>query len=145
MLGLALLLLAWSGSAQEEPIAQEEDVIPSLFEVWPDVDLYLKNQYWYYIRGASTIYDSGIDSAQKYLYFTIYRNIAGTFMATSTWDKQTSKILVDSFVRLGNGYAPDSGQLYDPVDIEPFIVNMALAPNEYMVTIDEDGEINVTG
>ena len=48
-------------------------------------------------------------------------------------------------MRLGNGFAEGSGANYDPVDISPFVVTLALGPDEYMVVVNEDGTVSVTG
>lgn len=117
----------------------------TLFDVWPAVDSLLKTNYWYYLRGANTLYEASVDSPLKFLYFTIYRNIVGTFLVISTWTKADAKTQVNTFVRLGNGFAENSGQKYDPVNIDPFVVTLALGPDEYMVVVNEDGSITVTG
>lgn len=117
----------------------------TLFDVWPSIDNLLKTQYWYYLRGANTLYEASVDSPTKFLYFTIYRNIVGTFLVITTWTKNNQKTQINTFVRLGNGYSPSSGALYEPVDIKPFIVTLALGPDEYMVVVNPDGTVTVTG
>jgi hypothetical protein len=53
---------------------------------------------------------------------------------------------VNAFVRLGNGYdSSANGRIYDPVLIDPFVVSIALASNEFMVVVNPDGTITVTG
>ena len=101
----------------------------TLFDVWPKMDSLLKTEYWYYLRNAHTLYEASVDSPNKYLYFTIYRNIVGTFLVITTWHKDSSSAQVNTFVRLGNGYEEGSGANYDPVDIDPFIVTLALGPD----------------
>lgn len=101
----------------------------TLFDVWPTVDKILKANYWYYLRGANNIYEASVDSPLKYLFFTIYRNIVGTFLVITTWTKGTQQAKVNTFVRLGNGYEEGSGQNYPPVNIDPFIVTLALGPD----------------
>lgn len=59
----------------------------TLFDVRPHIDTLLKTQYWYYLRNANTIYEASVDSPLEYLYFTIYRNIVGTFLVITTWTK----------------------------------------------------------
>jgi hypothetical protein len=115
---------------------------PTLFDVWPAVDSLLKTQYWYYLRGSNPLYEASIDSPAQYLFFTIYRNIVGTFLVSTSWDKTTQSTQVNAFVRLGNGY---NSQIYDPVHIDPFVVSIALKSDEYMVTVNPDGTISVTG
>ena len=63
----------------------------------------------------------------------------------STWNKASARTQINTFVRLGNGFAENSGQRYDPVNIDPFIVTLSLAPDEYMVVVNEDGTVSVTG
>ena len=49
-------------------------------------------------------------------------------------------------MRLGNGYdSSANGKIYDPVLIDPFVVTIALAPNEFMVSVDPNGNVTVTG
>jgi len=117
----------------------------TLFDVWPVVDNLLKTEYWYYLRGANTLYEASVDSPAHYLYFTIYRNIVGTFLVITTWTKADQKTQINTFVRLGNGFEEGSGAHYDPVNIDPFIVTLALGPDEYMVVVNADGTVTVTG
>jgi len=117
----------------------------TLFEVSPQVDKLLKKEYWYYLRNAMTLYEASVDSPSRILFFTIYRNIVGTFLVISTWGKADQRLQINTFVRLGNGYEEGSGANYDPVNIDPFVVTLALGPDEYMVVVNEDGTISVTG
>ena len=117
----------------------------TLFEVSPQVDVLLKREYWYYLRNAMTLYEASVDSPSKILFFTIYRNIVGTFLVITTWTKETQVLQINTFVRLGNGYEEGSGANYDPVNIDPFIVTLAMGPDEFMVVVNEDGTITVTG
>ena len=117
----------------------------TLFEVSPLVDALLKKEYWYYLRNAMTLYEASVDSPNRILFFTVYRNIVGTFLVISTWKKSNQKLQINTFVRLGNGYEEGSGANYDPVNIDPFVVTLALGPDEYMVVVNEDGTISVTG
>lgn len=117
----------------------------TLFEVWPRVDELLRREYWFYLKDATTQYQAGVDSPRDFLFFTIYRNIVGTFLVITTWTKNTQQTQINTFVRLGNGYAEGSGANYDPVKIDPFIVSLALGPDEYMVVVNPDGTVTVTG
>ena len=117
----------------------------TLFEVSPEVDKLLKREYWYYLRNAMTLYEASVDSPNRILFFTIYRNIVGTFLVITTWEKADQQLQINTFVRLGNGYEEGSGANYDPVNIDPFVVTLALGPDEYMVVVNEDGTITVTG
>ena len=97
------------------------------------------------MRNAHTLYEASVDSPNRILFFTIYRNIVGTFLVISTWEKSNQQLQINTFVRLGNGYEEGSGANYDPVNIDPFVVTLALGPDEYMVVVNEDGTITVTG
>jgi len=76
----------------------------TLFEVSPKVDELLKREYWYYLRNAITLYEASVDSPVRILFFTIYRNIVGTFLVISTWTKDNQQLQINTFVRLGNGF-----------------------------------------
>jgi hypothetical protein len=117
----------------------------TLYDVWPSIDLLLKNQYWYYLRGANSLYEASVNSPTQFLFFTIYRNIVGTFLVITTWTKKTQVAQINTFVRLGDGFDANSGAHYDPVKIDPFVVTLQLAPNEYMVVVNADGTVTVTG
>jgi len=117
----------------------------TLYDVWPKVDELLRREYWFYLKDATTQYQAGVDSPKEFLFFTIYRNIVGTFLVITTWTKGNQKTQINTFVRLGNGYAEGSGANYDPVKIDPFIVSLALGPDEYMVAVNPDGTVTVTG
>lgn len=117
----------------------------TLFDVFPAVDLLLKTEYWYYLRNAITLYQAGVDSPREYLIFTIYRNIVGTFLVITTWNKTTQTLQINTFVRLGDGFDANSGANYNPVKIDPFVVSVALKPDEYMVVVNPDGTVTVTG
>ena len=117
----------------------------TLYEVSPEVDKLLKREYWYYLRNAITLYEASVDSPVRILFFTIYRNIVGTFLVISTWTKDNQQLQINTFVRLGNGFEEGSGANYDPVNIDPFVVTLDLGPDEYMVVVNEDGTVTVTG
>lgn len=117
----------------------------TLFDVFPQVDSLLRSEYWYYLRNANILYEASIDSPAHFLYFTIYRNIVGTFLVITTWTKADQRTQINTFVRLGNGFEEGSGANYDPVNIDPFVVTLALGPDEFMVVVNADGTITVTG
>lgn len=60
------------------------------------------------------------------MFFVFYRNIAGTFLVITTWDKSTLNTEVNTFVRLGNGFAVGSQALYSPVSIDPYLITLKL-------------------
>lgn len=151
LIALCVSLVVTSGSTSQPhlyntPVSPAEGQTSiTLFDVRPHIDTLLKTEYWYYLRNANTIYEASVDSPLEYLYFTIYRNIVGTFLVITTWTKSAQQTQINTFVRLGNGYEAGSGANYDPVNIDPFIVSLALGPDEYMVVVNADGTITVTG
>ena len=151
LLVAALLAVATAANGNNHllydlPVAKAEGKSEvTLFEVSPQVDNLLKVEYWYYLRNAVTLYEASVDSPDRILFFTIYRNIVGTFLVITTWTKNSSVLQINTFVRLGNGFEEGSGANYDPVNIDPFIVTLALGPDEYMVVVNEDGTISVSG
>lgn len=61
---------------------------------------------------------------------------------STLWDKASQVTKINTFVRLGNGY---NAVIYEPVAINPSVINIGLKPNEYMVTVNADGTTSVTG
>jgi hypothetical protein len=150
ILAFATLIVCSLATSGENPQVEIPIVVPeggeiTLSVVFPSVDKYLRETYWYYLRGADIFYQANVNTKESFLYFVIYRNIVGTFLVISTWDRVGKKIQVNTFVRLGNGYAPGSGALYDPVKIDPLVLSLQLGEGEYIVTINEDGTITVIG
>jgi len=78
------------------------------------------------LRAASIVYQANVNTKNSFLFFVIYRNIVGTFLVITTWEKQGQTTQVNTFVRLGNGFAVGSGALYDPVKINPFVISLQL-------------------
>lgn len=72
------------------------------------MDKYLRTTYWYYLRDAKIIYQANLNTQNEFMFFVFYRNIAGTFLVITTWDKSTLNTEVNTFVRLGNGFAVGS-------------------------------------
>jgi len=62
------------------------------------------------------VHKSNKISNKNYYCLFNYVNIVGTFLVISTYDIQTQDKNIVTFVRLGDGYEPDSGALYKPVD-----------------------------
>ena len=86
----------------------------------------MRETYWYYLRSANIVYQSNVNTKSSFLFFVIYRNVVGTFLVVTTWDKSAEVTHVNHFVRLGNGYAEGSGAIYDPILIEPFVITLQL-------------------
>ena len=95
------------------------------------VDKLLKTQYWFYLRGASTIYQANINTPATQLFFTIYRNLVGTFLVITTWQKSDQRTQINTFVRIGNGFEANSGANYDPVD---YLVKAELVHENHIPT-----------
>jgi hypothetical protein len=152
LLGLCLSSVIADSAAEGSTVFLTNVPVPNgkgrvtLFDVWPAVDGQLKTLFWYYLRGANPLYEASIDSPLEYLFFTVYRNEVGTFLVSTSWEKKTQQTKINAFVRLGNGYdSSANGKIYDPVLIDPFVVSIALGPNEYMVSVDREGNVVVTG
>lgn len=73
-------------------------------DVFPSVDTYLRQTYWYYLRNANIIYQANVNTLNSFLFFVIYRNLVGTFLVITTWNKAGQTTQVNTFVRLGDGY-----------------------------------------
>lgn len=90
LLFIAIIICASADSKNtnyyDTPVVSES-AQPSVFEIWPVVDKLLKNQYWFYLRGASTLYQANINTPSSQIFFTIYRNLVGTFLVITTWGK----------------------------------------------------------
>jgi hypothetical protein len=86
------------------PVTVEASKKISFGDVWPKIDSLLKEKYWYYLRSASIVYQANINTVSEFMFFTIYRNIVGTFLVIASWEKTAQTTLVNTFVRLGNGY-----------------------------------------
>lgn len=152
LLGLCLCTVTADSSGEGSTVFLTDNPIPNgknratLFDVWPAVDGRLKTLFWYYLRGANPLYEASIDTPLEYLFFTVYRNDVGTFLVSTSWEKKTQQTKINAFVRLGNGYdSSANGRIYDPVLIDPFVVSIALKPNEFMVSVDREGNVVVTG
>ena len=44
------------------PVNGTNGKAPTINNVWPVVDALLKNQYWYYLRNATTIYQASVNT-----------------------------------------------------------------------------------
>jgi hypothetical protein len=68
------------------------------------------------------------------MFLSVYRNLLGTFLIITTWVKGESKVYVNTFVRLGDGYQQGSGANYGPAKLNPFDLSFVLGSGEYEVT-----------
>jgi len=69
-----------------------------------EVDLWVRNQYWYYLPSADLCYVAHINYQGGFLYVHQYRNYIGTFLSISKYLNPSRNISVVTFVRLGDGY-----------------------------------------
>lgn len=83
------------------------------------VDESIRAKYWYYLNKAELLHASHTATSQRYYCVMVYVNIVGTFLVIGNYELETEKSGVNTFVRLGNGYAATSGALYGPVNYEP--------------------------
>lgn len=113
MKSIAILIVAvlclTAVSAQPNPqVSMPVTVAPgteiTFNDVFPLVDTYLRQNYWYYLRNANIIYQAEVSTVTSFLFFVIYRNIVGTFLVIDTWNKAAQTSQVNTFVRLGDGY-----------------------------------------
>lgn len=105
------------------------------------VDTEMRRVYWYYLRGSRRLFQANIDTPTRFVHFFIFRNIVGTFLGIGSWDHATQVAEVNTFVRLGNGYEEGVTTNYQPVDINPFVISLRLKHGEFLIEIDENGEI----
>jgi hypothetical protein len=49
------------------------------------VDTFIRDKYWYYLRGAQTLYSSQTPTTKRYFCLNIYANIVGTFLFIGNW------------------------------------------------------------
>ena len=97
--------------------------------------------YWYYLRGSRRLFQANLDTPDRFVHFFIYRNRIGTFLAITSWYHETQVSELNTFVRLGNGYDKDIETPSSPVDINPFVISLRLKNGEFLIEIDENGEI----
>jgi hypothetical protein len=109
------------------------------------VDNGLKEKYWYYLTKACLIYVAAVDRVDTYQFLAIYRNIVGTFLAVTTWKNQSSTFDVNTLVRLGNGYAPNSNANYKPVNLQISHFRYSLGDGQYLIDVTDCGDVNLNG
>ena len=87
-----------------------------LVEECREFSAFAREKFWYYLRDAKVVYSSvGITSFRNYCLVT-YLNIVGTFFVIGSRNENTNENVVNTFVRLGNGYQEGSGANYGPVN-----------------------------
>ena len=63
----------------------------------------------------------------------------------ASWNKGSETSEVNTFVRLGNGYSKDIETPYSPVNIDPFIISLRLSQGEFLIEMDDEGNLIVNG
>jgi hypothetical protein len=94
---------------------------------------------------ACLIYVAAVDRTGTYQFLAIYRNIVGTFLAITTWQNQSSTFDVNTLVRLGNGYAPNSNANYKPVNLQISHFRYSLGAGQYLIDVSDCGDISLNG
>ena len=87
------------------------------------MDQWIREHNWQYLRGAQNVHRSGRTTNERHYCVFNYVNIVGTFLVISSAERDSGRMLINTFVRLGNGFETDSGALYTPVDFEPIELN----------------------
>ena len=82
------------------------------------------------MRGADLLHASHTPTNERYYCVMVYVNIVGTFLVIGNWELETERVGVNTFVRLGNGFAPESEALYGPVNYKPIRIEPAVLEME---------------
>ena len=99
---------------EEEPMTQEE-----LDAKTAAIDIYVRERYWYYLRGAAIVHVESLLTTQRVYSLLTYINIVGTFLVIGSCDADDN-IQVNTFVRLGAG----SADKIQPIVIQPSVVEL---------------------
>ena len=67
-----------------------------------------------------------VDSDNKYAFSFIYENIVGTFMCYVTFEKETEKISIQTFLRIGNGPVSEENPALSMIDPNPLLISLSL-------------------
>lgn len=114
-------------------------------DIYQFVDHGLREKYWYYLTKANLIYVAAVNRTESYQFLAIYRNIVGTFLAITTWKNQSSTFDVNTLVRLGNGYAKNSGANYKPVKLSLRHFRYSLGAGEFLIDVSDCGDVKLNG
>ena len=142
MVLVALLLLASTAYCKHHLPAKEDR---NEDNIYPYIDHGLKEKYWYYLTRACLLYLTSVERADDFQYLAIYRNLVGTFLAITTWNKENEYFDVNTLVRLGNGYEEGSGAHYKPIAVEPLKLRYTLGDDEYIIEISDCCDIKING
>ena len=83
------------------------------------IDAYVREKYWYYLRGAQIIHTESILTTQRVYSLITYINIVGTFLVIGSCDAN-DVIQINTFVRLGAG----STEPVRAITIQPTVVEV---------------------
>lgn len=138
---LGLVLLFTTASCGHLPAKEDR----TCDNIWPYINAQLQEKYWYYLTKACLLYLTTVERGVDHQFLAIYRNIVGTFLAIVTWHNEDDYFTVNTLVRLGNGYAKNSGAHYKPVAVEPLKLRYSLGDDEYIIEVHDCGDIHVNG
>ena len=99
---------------EKEPMTQEQ-----LDAKTAAIDIFVRERYWYYLRGASIVHKESLLTTQRVYSLLTYINIVGTFLVIGSCDANDN-IQVNTFVRLGAG----SADQIKPIVIQPSVVEL---------------------
>jgi hypothetical protein len=102
---ILVLALLHSSLAGKPPIVASQPKKVSASQVVDKVDDYIRTKYWYYLPNANNCYAAHMDCDTGFYFLHIYKNYVGTFLVISNYNIKKKSITVNTFVRLGDGYA----------------------------------------
>lgn len=85
------------------------------------IDEYIRENYWYYVRGAKLIHTEAIRTTKRVYAVLTYINIVGTFLVIGSCDKNDA-VQVNTFVRLGAGSR--NPEEMAPIEIKPAVIDL---------------------
>jgi len=66
-------------------------------------------------------------------YLITYQNYIGSYLAVVSYSDLSEQIHVDTFVRLGDGFA-DYSNIFQPIIVQPVTIQLDLGDGEYFIT-----------
>ena len=86
------------------------------------VDEFVRERYWYYLRGAELIHVESIRTTERIYVVLTYVNIVGTFLVIGSCNAD-DRVQVNTFVRLGAG-AKKATEV-KPIEIKPAVIEVS--------------------